>query len=264
MEMFTSPESRILALKMIAPKDGSLLRIPLYVQVREQLREEIVHEAAGTMISPESVLEERFHVSRITIRKAIDDLVAEGMLVRRQGRGTFREVPKLVHELNNITSWTAQMNALGYSPRTVARELAEIAPPRKIVTMLELAPGDKVIQVRRTRLANDEPITLMVNYIPGKLVPGMLKAGNLPESLYEYLRTKYQLMPSEATDTVETRAASEAESEKLQIEPWSPVLVVTRVARLENGRPLEVCVAISRGDRYEYRVRLHNRVSAGA
>lgn len=247
---------------MIDPKDGSLLRIPLYVQVREKLREELAHSEAGTMIPTEAALEQRFGVSRITIRKAIDDLVAEGLLVRQQGRGTFREVPKLVHELNNITSWTEQMNALGYSPRTVAREVAEIAPPRKIVTLLELPPGEKVIQIRRTRLANDEPITLMVNYLPGSLVPGILDADNKLESLYEFLKVQYQLLPAEAVDTVETRAASETESEKLQIEPWSPVLVVTRVARLEDGRPLEVCVAVSRGDRYEYRVCLHNRAPA--
>lgn len=58
---------------------------------------------------------------------------------------------------------------------------------------------------------------------------------------------------------IETRLASEAESERLKIEPWSPVLVVTRVAQMDDGRPFEVAVAVSRGDRYEYRVKLHSR-----
>lgn len=241
---------------MTSMGNGSALRIPLYVQVREKLREEFVSSEPGTMIPPETVLEQRFSVSRITIRKAIEDLAIEGLLVRRQGRGTFRETPKLVHELNAITSWTEQIKALGFTPHTAAREMVEIPAPKKIARMLQLSAEERVIQLRRTRLANEEPITLMVNYLPSKLVPGFLDAKPEVESLYEFLKTHYNLTPSEATDTVETRAASEAESERLHIEPWAPVLVTTRVGYLEDGRPLEVGVAVSRGDRYEYHVKL--------
>jgi GntR family transcriptional regulator len=242
--------------------NSSTLRIPLYVQVREKLREELALLEPGTLIPPESKLEERFAVSRITIRRAIDDLVLDGLLVRQQGRGTFREVPKLVHELNAITSWTEQLKDLGYVPHTAAQELAEIAAPKKIAQLLQLAPEEPVIQLRRTRLANNEPITLMVNYLPSKNVPGFAKTGLETESLYEFLSARYGLSAAQAIDTVETRPASEAESERLRIEPWSPVLVVTRVAHMEDGRPFEVAVAVSRGDRYEYRVKLQsgNRV----
>ena len=234
----------------------SALRIPLYIQVREKLRQELATAHQGEMIAPEGALEERFSVSRITIRKAIDDLVGEGLLVRRQGRGTFREIPKLVHELNSITSWTEQLKALGYVPHTASREVAEIPAPKKIAHLLQVPPGELLIQLRRTRLANAEPITLMVNYIPSRLVPGFMEANLETESLYELLGTKYGLFPAEATDTVETRPASEMESERLRIEAWAPVLVVTRVANLAGGTPLEVAVAVSRGDRYEYRVKL--------
>jgi GntR family transcriptional regulator len=96
----------------------------------------------------------------------------------------------------------------------------------------------------------------MVNYIPSKNVPGFAKNGLETESLYEFLSARYGLSAAQAIDTVETRPASEAESERLRIEPWSPVLVVTRVAHMEDGRPFEVAVAVSRGDRYEYRVKL--------
>jgi GntR family transcriptional regulator len=245
------------ALVMMMNND-SVLRIPLYVQVREKLREDLASAQPGTMIAPESVLEGRFSVSRITIRRAIDDLVSEGLLVRRQGRGTFREVPKLVHELNAITSWTEQLKTLGYVPHTLAREVAEIVAPKKIARLLQLMPDERVIQLRRTRLANEEPITLMVNYIPSKLVPHFMETNMETESLYEFLSVRYGLSPAEAIDTVETRPASEAESERLRIEAWSPVLVVTRLAYLDDGRPLEMAVAVSCGDRYEYRVRLRS------
>jgi DNA-binding GntR family transcriptional regulator len=244
---------------IIPMQNNAALRIPLYVQVRERLRDEFAALPPGSLIPTEARLEERFSVSRITIRRAIDDLVLEGLLVRQQGRGTFREAPKLVHELNAITSWTEQLKDLGYAPHTAAQELTEIPAPKKIAQLLQLALDEKVIQLRRTRLANNEPITLMVNYIPSKNMPGFLETGLQTESLYECLRVRYGLSPAVATDTVETRPASEAESERLKIEPWSPVLVVTRVAQMDDGRPFEVAVAVSRGDRYEYRVKLQSR-----
>ena len=240
-------------------RNNATLRIPLYVQVRERLRDELSPLQPGTLIPTEARLEERFSVSRITIRRAIDDLVLDGMLVRQQGRGTFREAPKLVHELNAITSWTEQLKDLGYEPHTAAQELSEIPVPKKIAQLLQLSLDEKVIQLRRTRLANNEPITLMVNYLPSRNVPGFLELGLQTESLYQCLRDRYGYSPATATDTVETRAASEAESERLKIEPWSPVLVVTRVAHMEDGRPFELAVAVSRGDRYEYRVKLQSR-----
>lgn len=242
----------------------SLLRIPLYVQVREKLREELVAVKPGTIIPPEAQLEQRFSVSRITIRKAIDDLVSEGLLVRRQGRGTFRDNPKLVHELNTITSWTDQLRALGYSPRTTELEVTEIAAPKPVERMLRLQPGEKVIQVRRIRLADDEPITLMVNYVPSKLVPGFVETPLDNESLYEFLSTRFGLVPSEAIDTVETRPATESEAQRLRVEPWAPVLVVTRVSSLENGVPFEMAEAVSCGNRYEYRVKLFGAIKAQA
>ena len=243
---------------MIEMQNSSILRIPLYVQVREKLREDLVNFEPGTMIPPEAKLEQRFSVSRITIRKAVDDLVQEGLLARYQGRGTFREVPKLVHELNTITSWTEQLKELGYVPHTAARELTEMPAPKKVVQLLQLAPDERVIQLRRTRLANDEVITLMVNYIPVNIVPGFNEASFETESLYEFLYTRYGLAPTQATDMVETRPASEAESVQMKIEPWSPVLVVTRVAYLDDGRPFEAAIAVSRGDRYAYRVKLQS------
>jgi GntR family transcriptional regulator len=79
------------------------------------------------------------------------------------------------------------------------------------------------------------------------------------ESLYELLEQRYGLVPKRATDTVETRSATHEEAETLGVEPWSPVLVVTRLSFLQDGTPLELVTAISRGDRYQYRVTLQGR-----
>jgi GntR family transcriptional regulator len=248
---------------MTCMANDSALRIPLYIQVREKLRKDLEQTGSGELIAPEAMLEARFAVSRITIRKAIDDLVSEGLLVRKQGRGTFREIPKMVPERNNITSWTTQMKEMGFLTQTTQHEVAEIPPPQKIAHLLSLEPGQMVIQIRRTRLANGSPLTLMVNYLPSALVPGFADTEMHGESLYEVLRLQYGLSPTEAVDTVETRPASETESERLKIDAWEPVLVVTRLSYLSDRRPLEVSVAVSGGARYEYKVRLHNEAAAG-
>lgn len=244
--------SSLKATALLRGSDG----IPLYVQVREKLRENLTGLAPGARIPSENDLSQNFSVSRITIRRAIDDLVSEGLLARRQGKGTFYESPKLIHDLNAITSWTDQLKALGYTPRTSSLRVAEIPAPRQIAEVLQLAPDETVVQIRRTRLANEEPLSLMVNYLPAKLVPEIAKYTAKNESLYELLASRYHLFPAEATDTVETRPATEAEAERLGITPWSPVLVVTRISSLASGQPLEMAVVVSRGDRYEYRVKL--------
>lgn len=233
--------------------------VPLYVQVRETLRGEYTLLAPKTPIPTELELIERFNVSRITLRKAIDDLVVEGLLERRQGRGTFTSIPKLTHDLNAITSWTEQLRALGYNPRTSHRVCREIPAPSRVAHALNLNPSEKVIMLRRTRLAGDEPLSLMTNYIPSRLVPNISKESEMAESLYELLEQRYGLVPDRAVDTVETRSATDEESEILGVEPWSPILVVTRVSFLKNGAPLELVSAISRGDRYQYRVVLYGR-----
>lgn len=238
--------------------------IPLYVQVRDALREELLQLPAGTMIPTESELEARFGVSRITIRKAVDDLVAEGLVIRQQGRGSFVQKPKLTHLLNTITSWTQSLQVLGYTPGTSSADIEKMKAPRRIARLLELGDGDEVYKINRLRLASGEPISLMVNYIRADLVPGLEEKLGSFESLYELLQVEYGIVPAFAEDTVETREATDKEAELLKIEPWSPVLYVTRVAYLEGGVPLEVAVVTSRGDRYQYKVALHGRSRANA
>ena len=233
--------------------------VPLYVQVREKLRSEYSQLEPNTAIPTELELMRRFGVSRITLRKAVDDLVVDGLLERHQGKGTFTSVPKLTHELNAITSWTEQLRALGYNPRTTNRTCTEIAPPRRVAHALNLSGSEKVVMLRRTRLVGDEPLSLMTNYIPSRLVPNIAKQAESAESLYELLERRYHLVPDRATDTVETRAATAEEADTLNVEPWSPILVMTRLSFLKDGSPLELAFAISRGDRYQYRVTLHGR-----
>jgi len=102
----------------------------------------------GQAIPPERELESRFRVSRMTTRGAINDLVIDGLLVGRQGRGTFVRKPKLTHELSTITSWTEQLENLGCIPRTSRLEIEEIDAPERLAFALKLEKEDRVFRIR--------------------------------------------------------------------------------------------------------------------
>lgn len=240
---------------MMHPMSG----IPLYVQIREKLRSELAQMEPGDPIPVEAELEKKFRASRITVRRAVEDLAAEGLLVRQQGRGTFVQRPKLTHELSLITSWTEQLKTLGFSPKTAHRKVRlEDARPH-VIEALRLNPDEKVIRIQRVRLANREPISYMINYLPARLIPGFYQRKFVKESLYETLEREYGLKPATAVDTVGTRPASEEEADALRIERKAPVLSVRRISYLEDGTPLELAVVASRGDRYQYQVTLRGR-----
>jgi GntR family transcriptional regulator len=232
--------------------------IPLYVQIRERLRAELAKMEAGQAIPVEAALEKKFKVSRITIRRAVEELVSAGLLVRQQGRGTFVRRNKLTHELNLITSWTDQLKVLGFAPRTSHKKIEIERPSAAVAEALQLPEHVEVVRIQRVRLAGREPISFMVNFLPADLVPGLKEEGFAGESLYDALRTRYSLQPATAVDTVGTRQASPEESRALRIDRKSPVITVQRMSYLTDGTPLELAIVASRGDRYEYRVKLRN------
>lgn len=233
--------------------------VSLYAQIREELRSELERMDSGDPIPTEAELEQKYGASRITIRRAVEELVAEGLLLRQQGRGTFVQKPKLTHELGLISSWTDQLKRLGFLPKTAKRKITIEKPQAYVAEALSLSLGEDVIRIQRVRLANREPISYMINYLPARLVPDFRKRISTEESVYEFLENEYGLMPAVAVDTVGTRFASEEESEALRVQRKTPVLSVRRLTYLEDGAPLELAIVVSRGDRYQYQVTVHGR-----
>jgi GntR family transcriptional regulator len=238
--------------------------IPLYVQTREKLRSELGQMEPGEPIPAETELEKRFRVSRITVRRAVEDLVAEGLLIRQRGRGTFVQRPKLTHEMGQVTSWTDQLRRLGFSPKTSHRKVHVEVPLAHVAEALCLANDQRVVRIQRVRLANREPISYMINYLPARLLPGFTDRKFTQESLYEVLEQEYGLVPAVAVDTVGTRTASEEEVQALRIDRNAPVLSVRRISYLADGSPLELAIVASRGDRYQYQATVGGQTRLGA
>ena len=234
--------------------------VPLYVRVRAALKEEIARLRPGEPVPTEQKLQEMFGVSRITVRRAVDDLVTEGLLERRQGVGTFVRAPKLTHQLGLITSWTETIRQEGHTPGTATRIVKRVEPPPGWVQEMLGTPDDEpVVMVYRVRTVNGEPFSLMYNYLRARLVPGLEEHLGRYESLYEVLEKVYYLRLGRAVDTVEARRSTPDEAAVLGIEPGSPAIQVTRVTYLANEEPLEVVRVVSNSEKYQYRVTLTGR-----
>jgi GntR family transcriptional regulator len=228
--------------------------IPLYAQVKNSLQDEIENRMQpGDMIPSEPELEKRFNVSRITIRRALDELVSEGLILRHQGRGTFVRKEPIAQELPRLLSWSAQMRQMGLEPRSAKAEIDLTEPTKEQAAQLNLSPGEQLVRIRRLRYANDEPICIMTNYIPESLVPGLLDEGLVNDSLYATL-PKFGLRPVRAEDRVEARTASDWEASQLNISKWSPLLQVTRLTRDATNKPLYIAVVANRADKFVYTV----------
>lgn len=235
--------------------------IPLYYQVKESLLEKIMSNQfkVGDLIPSESELQEEYNVSRITIRRAIQELVQEGHLYTRQGRGTFVSRPKVSQELNLITSWAETMAAMGMRPETKRIEYFVEPAPVNIARLLNIPIGDKVYRIERLRYADGEPTCIMTNYLSPAVVPGLLDKGLKSESLYETLEKHYSIVLSRAEETVEAKAAKASEAELLNIKRGAPLLYATRVTYDITDRPVEVVISITRADRYSYKIRMTGR-----
>jgi GntR family transcriptional regulator len=213
----------------------------------------------GDLIPSESELQEEYNVSRITIRRAIQELVQEGHLYTRQGRGTFVSRPKVSQELNLITSWAETMAAMGMRPETKRIEYFVEPAPVNIARLLNIPIGDKVYRIERLRYADGEPTCIMTNYLSPAVVPGLLDKGLKSESLYETLEKHYSIVLSRAEETVEAKAAKASEAELLNIKRGAPLLYATRVTYDITDRPVEVVISITRADRYSYKIRMTGR-----
>jgi GntR family transcriptional regulator len=232
--------------------------IPLYAQVREELEREIRAEMApGDLLPPEPELQRRFGVSRMTVRRALDELVLAGLIVREQGRGTFVREHQITQELTRLMSWTIAMREMGYEPQTLTCDVDDVVPPAPIAQLLGTGES-QVLRVRRVRAAGDEPVALMTNYLRPGLAPGLRDGGLVDESLYATLAAE-GVYPASAMDRVEARKATTQEARELSMKPDGVVLQMTRTSYDGTRQPLYVAVVVNRGDNYSYTVRVDGR-----
>jgi len=216
---------------------------PLYYRIQRDISDSITggEYAPGARIPSEAALAERYGVTRMTVRQAVDGLISKGLVTRRQGSGTYVLRPREAQRgLNRLTSFTEDMHAQGHRTTSVQLERGEAEPPLYVQEQLELQAGAHTVVLERLRRLDEEPVALHRVWLPLWLAPGLarrsLKNG---ASLYETLELELGVRLSSARQRITAVAAGEREAGLLEVELGSPLLFTQRLTRDSNNRPVE-------------------------
>jgi GntR family transcriptional regulator len=225
---------------------------PMYFQIQSQLLKTI-HSGqlrAGDSLPSEEELSRIYGVSRMTSRQALQALKSQGFVTRSKGKGTFVSQPRVDKNIMHLSGFTSEMRALGM--RASSRVLAAGIVPAvaEVASRLQIEIDSPTFRLRRLRLAEDLPVAIEEIWLPMMRYPGIEKLDFSRLSLYRTLRERYEIQVGCANEILEARPASKCESELLQVQARSSLLVISRTLRSVDGSPLEAAHSIYRGDRY--------------
>lgn len=233
---------------------------PLYVQLKNELQEKIEQDmSVGDLLLTETEIEKMYQVSRMTVRKAIEELVNEGIVNKQQGKGTFVSQTKTTQGLGRIFSWSEEMKIQHKESKTISTEISIVPPSKKIRAALQLDKNEQVVCIRRVREIDGEPVAIMINYLRAKYVPGLIETGLRSDSLYYDLEKIYNISLVHADEIITARLSNPIESALLVIPEDSAVLHVRRTSYMKGNIPIEVVDMVARGDRYQYLAELEGR-----
>lgn len=203
----------------------------------------------GQPLPAERELAAEFGVARMTLRKALDQLVADSLLFRRQGSGTFVARPKVAQRLTAM-SFSADMRARGLRPG--ARTLSAAMRPAEmaVAACLQIQPTAPILRIRRLRLADGTPMALEELHIPGDVVPGLTGEDLVDHSFHALLVQRYGLTLAGGTQTIEPTLTSAEDAALLEVTPGAPAFLFERTTKVSTGRVVEFVRSVYRGDRY--------------
>lgn len=232
-----------------------------YESIREVMRDRIAGLEIGDALPPERQLAAEFGVARMTLRRAIDELVREGYLLRRQGSGTYVAEPKIAQRLT-ITSFSEDMRRRGFRPASETLSATEEPAGARIGRRLQISPRDIVLTAVRLRLADDVPMAIETLHVPRALVPGLRGDDLAGGSFYQLLEERYEVTIARGTQTVEPTVTNEEESGVLEVPLHSPAFLFERTTWTPQGVAIEFVRSVYRGDRYKLLAELESRPTA--
>lgn len=214
--------------------------VPLYHQLAHQLKDAVEHGALpkGTFLDNELDLADRWQVSRPTVRRAIQELVDDGLLVRRRGVGT-QVVNDQVRRPFTLSSLYDDLVASGRTPVTEVLTLDRCPAPADVADELALARRAEVVHIVRLRSAGRRRLAVMRNWVIVDAADDLTADDLTGCGLYSLIRAR-GVRPHYATQRLGARAATPDEAELLGIDPGAPVLTMRRVMQDVTGRPVEV------------------------
>lgn len=231
--------------------------IALHHQIKEDM---FLHLRSGRWppgfeLPTEEALCRHYGVSRGTLRRAISDLVSEGYIERKRGRGSFVCHPKLE---SGITGSYTRFRVLGppLDPGGQVLGCESIGAPDDVATMLGLAPGDPIWRLERVRYTQGRPVSLQTSFIPGPLCPDLDRQELATRHLIDVMREAYDVHLVRAVEYVDPVVADAYTARALSVRARTPLFQIERITYALNDRVAEYRRALLRGDAYRYRIDL--------
>lgn len=201
-------------------------------------------------------LGKQYALSHMSVRRAINELVSEGVIYARPGKGLYVAENKQEAELGPLFGFTEDMALRGMTASSRVLDADLVAASASLAHLLKVPVGAPLVYLRRLRLADDEPMAIQASYLPHALCPGLLgllKEGQGQLSLFALLRQHYNLKLADGDTAAEAALASPEEAELLGLSLPAALFVTEQITFLDDGRPVEFVRSVYRGDRY----RLH-------
>lgn len=234
-------------------KERSVGFHPLYRQVKERLVRRIAagRWQTGQLIPSEFQIADELGVSQGTVRKALDEMTADRLLVRRQGRGTFvaaHDETRILFQFFKLTRDDGSREFPDSEVLSVSRQ--RIAPDER--EKLDLGKSDITVNIRRVRSLGGEKTVSERIVVPSARFPGLEKIEPLPNNLYGLYAERYGVTIARATETLKAVACPREDATLLGIRSGAPVLLIDRIGVDLSGRSVEWRVSLCRTDQFHY------------
>lgn len=224
---------------------------PLYVQLMEELETSIRNGVykPGDKIMTEAEMAKEYGVSLITVRKAVGSLMEKGLVVRKQGKGTFVTKPKYSRNMKKLQSFTEMCEQMGVKPGAQVLENRLIMADKKVADRLGIEPGSNVVYISRLRLADGEPVQVEKSYFPLKYA-FLLEEDLNNGSMFECLKEKAGAKVASSEKMIELCRATAKEAALMDVKKGDYLLFVKSTAYDENGEPMYAGIQLINGDRF--------------
>ena len=235
----------------------------LYARVETVLAGEITDGElkVGDQLPTEDSLIARFGVSRITVRRAIQNLVSRGLVEIRRGKGTFVAAQKFTQDLKELSGFVEDMHALGRKPtaRVLGREI--VSADATVASQLALTRGERVVRIRRVRLADGTPLSFDETFLPLEIGKKVITNNLKVEPIFSLLERKYDVPLIEAEYKLDAVPAGIEVAAALKVKPQTPIFRIERTSYSTGGRPVDYETLHYRGDLVQFVTRLVRKIS---
>lgn len=233
-------------------KLDNTIATPLYKQLEEKLQNEIENgvRPAGSQLPTENELSETYHVSRVTVRKALSGLSELGYLERKSGKGTFVAEKKIQRSINGVLGFSEMCKMMNSVPGAKTLKIAIEDPTEKEADQMSLAPDEKILVLERVRYADGKPVLLELNKFPESF--SFLFGENLNDaSLYEALK-KHNIILENSHKVLDIVFANAKESKALEVTKGYPLLRISSIISNSDNSIVNLCQQLCIGDKFKF------------